>query len=174
MAGCKTADLARYALRWWAMFDEPLYVICHNIRSLWNVGSIFRTSDAADVHKVFLGGYTGHPPRDRITKTALGADAWIPWEGHRHTWRFIERLRADGVEIVALENNVSRPSESIETFRPRFPMALMLGNEVRGLSRRMLTRADRVVHLPMYGHKASLNVAVAYGVAVYLLNRHRH
>ncbi|MFB6285118.1 MAG: TrmH family RNA methyltransferase [Candidatus Bipolaricaulia bacterium] len=155
------------------MFDEPLYVICHNIRSLWNVGSIFRTSDAAEVRKVFLGGYTGHPPRDRITKTALGADEWIPWEGHRHTWRFIERLQAEGVTIVALENNVARPSEPIEAFRPTFPMALMLGNEVRGLSRRMLKRADQTVHLPMYGRKESLNVAVAYGIAVYELNRHR-
>lgn len=155
------------------MFREPLYVICHNIRSLWNVGSIFRTSDAADVRKVYLGGYTGHPPRDRITKTALGADAWIPWEGHRHTWRFIEGLKADGVEIVALENNVARPSEPIDAFQPRFPMALVLGNEVRGLSRRMLKRADRVVHIPMHGQKESLNVAVAYGIAVYALNRQR-
>lgn len=155
------------------MVTQELYVVCHNIRSLYNVGSIFRTADATGVTKLYLGGYTGYPPRKEIEKTALGAEGYVPWEHHPQTWRLLARLKAQGVHIVALENNVRRASLDIYEFAPAFPLALLLGNEVRGLSEAMLRRADRVVHIPMYGRKESLNVAVAFGVAVYALNRHR-
>jgi len=155
------------------MFAQELYVICQNIRSLYNVGSIFRTADGAGVTKLYLCGYTGHPPRKEISKVALGAEESVPWEHHPQAWRLIERLRAQGVQIVALENNIGGESLDYRRFRPRFPLALLLGNEVKGLSDKLLKRADAIIHIPMYGRKESLNVAVAFGIAVYELNRWR-
>ncbi len=155
------------------MFTQELYVVCHNIRSLHNVGSIFRTADAAGVTKLYLCGYTGHPPRKEINKVALGAEKTVLWDYHTHTWQLLERLRSWGVQIVALENNLDLPSVDFRRFRPRFPAALLVGNEVGGLSPALLNRADQIVHIPMYGQKESLNVAVAFGIAIYELNRWR-
>ncbi len=155
------------------MFTQELYVVCHNIRSLHNVGSIFRTADAAGVTKLYLCGYTGHPPRKEINKVALGAEKTVSWEYHPQTWRVLERLKSWGVEIVALENNIDSPSTELYRFRPQFPVALLLGNEVSGLSSTLLQRADHIVHIPMYGRKESLNVSVACGIALYELNRWR-
>ncbi len=153
------------------MFGEAFYVICQNIRSTHNVGSIFRTADAAAVTKIFLGGYTPSPPRYEISKVALGAELSVPWESCTQVWRQIETLRRAGIQLVALENNVE--SLSIYRFRPRFPLALLLGNEVEGLSPALLARTDAIVHLPMYGKKESLNVSVAFGIAAYELNKLR-
>ena len=155
------------------MFTQELYAICHNIRSLHNVGSIFRTADAAAVTRLYLCGYTGHPPRSEIGKVALGAEQTVPWEHHAHTWRVLERLKSWGVEIVALENNIASPSTELYRFHPQFPVALLLGNEVSGLSPALLKRADEIVHIPMYGRKESLNVSVACGIALYELNHGR-
>lgn len=155
------------------MFEQELYVICHNIRSLYNVGAIFRTADAAGVTRLYLGGYTGHPPRKEISKTALGAERFVLWERCAQTWRLLEQLQREGTTIAALENIRAESNVSLFEHEPRFPMALLLGNEVGGLSRAMLKRADRILHIPMHGEKQSLNVAVAFGVAVYQMNRHR-
>lgn len=155
------------------MFQQELYVVCHNIRSLFNVGAIFRTADAAGVTKLYLCGYTGHPPRKEISKVALGAENYIPWEHCPRTWRLLERLKGWGVQIVALENNICAPSVDLFQFKPEFPLALLLGNEVEGLPAALLKRSDTIVHIPMYGQKESLNVAVAFGIAVYELNRRR-
>lgn len=155
------------------MFTQELYVVCHNIRSLHNVGSIFRTADAAAVTRLYLCGYTGHPPRKEISKVALGAERTVPWEHQAQTWKLLKRLKSWGVQIVALENNLDVPSIDLFHFHPQFPLALLLGNEVGGLSPALLNRADQIVHIPMYGRKESLNVAVAFGVAIYELNRWR-
>ena len=154
------------------MFRDELYVVCHNVRSLHNVGSIFRTADGAGVTKLYLCGYTGHPPRPEISKVALGAENAVPWEHHYQTWRVLDRLRAQGVQIIALENRVEG-SVDYRDVRPRFPAALLLGNEVKGLSPGLLKRADVIMHIPMHGVKESLNVAVAFGIAVYKLNEWR-
>ncbi len=153
-------------------FTQALYVVCHNIRSLHNVGSIFRTADGAGVTKLYLCGYTGYPPRKEIRKVALGAENTVPWEHHYQTWRVLDRLKAQGVQIIALENNIPGSVDYREV-RPRFPLALLLGNEVEGLSPGLLKRADVVMHLPMHGTKESLNVAVAFGIAAYKLNEWR-
>jgi tRNA G18 (ribose-2'-O)-methylase SpoU len=153
------------------MFTESFFAIGQNIRSLHNVGAIFRTADAAAITKLYLGGYTPCPPRPEISKVALGAECSVPWERCAQTWRTIEQLRGQGVQIIALENNVG--SVEIYKFRPRFPVGLLVGNEVAGLSPAMLRRADAVIGLPMYGQKESLNVSVAFGIAVYELNRWR-
>ncbi|MBI1730228.1 RNA methyltransferase [Candidatus Acetothermia bacterium] len=156
-----------------AMFEQKLYAICHNIRSLHNVGSIFRTADAAGVDKIFLCGYTGQPPRKEISKVSLGAEESVPWEHHYQTWRVVENLKSLHVQIVALENNIGFYSQNFQEFKPRFPTALLIGNEVTGLSEGLLKRADSVVSIPMFGQKESLNVSVAFGIALFELNRHR-
>lgn len=143
------------------------YVICDNIRSLENIGSIFRTADALAVDKIFLGGICGQPPHPKIAKTALGAEENIPWEHHWQIWRMIDNLKKQKVSIIALEQtNKSLPYIQ---FKPKFPLALVIGNEVKGISPSVLKRADQIIHLPMLGKKESLNVAVAFGVAGYYI-----
>lgn len=155
------------------MFTQELYVVCHNIRSLHNVGSIFRTADAAGVTKLYLSGYTGYPPRKEISKVALGAEKTVPWERHAQTWRLLERLKSGGAQVMALENNLESPSIDFRQFRPQYPVVLLLGNEIDGLSTALLERVHQIVHIPMYGQKESLNVSVAFGIAIYELNRWR-
>lgn len=150
---------------------KPFYIILDNIRSLENVGSMFRTSDAMRVSKVFLCGITGRPPRDKISKTALGAEESVPWEHYSHTWRLIERLKKEGVQIICLEQ--TKNSISYNKFKPKFPVALVVGNEVKGISSTILKRADRVIDIPMKGKKESLNVAVALGIAGFEIQKYR-
>ncbi len=149
----------------------PLYVICHNIRSLYNVGAIFRTCDGAGVDKLFLGGYTGHPPRKEISKTALGAEEFLSWQHYKNTSLIIKRLREQKVNIIALEQD--RRSIPYYNFKAVFPLALIIGNELRGLSKRMLSKADQVIEIPMLGQKNSLNVAVALGIVLYKIVEQR-
>jgi tRNA G18 (ribose-2'-O)-methylase SpoU len=144
---------------------QEIYLILHNIRSTFNVGSIFRTADAAGIKKICLCGYTPTPDNQKVAKTSLGAERYVPWEYHKQTWRLLRKLSADGIQIVALEQ--TKKSVDYRQFKPKFPIALMVGNEVKGLSKKILARADKIIAIPMYGNKESLNVAVATGIAVY-------
>ncbi|MCX6721609.1 MAG: TrmH family RNA methyltransferase [Candidatus Staskawiczbacteria bacterium] len=157
---------------------KEFYVICDNIRSLENIGSIFRTSDALGVSKIYLCGISGKPPHHKISKTALGAEETIPWEYCKSTSRLIDRLKRPSfvpplrdfegrskIQIVALEQD--KKAISYEKFVPKFPLALIIGNEVEGVSKKILKKADKIIFLPMSGQKESLNVSVAFGVAGY-------
>lgn len=148
-----------------------LFVICHNIRSRHNVGSIFRTADGAGVSKIFLCGITPVPPHPNIEKVSLGAEKFVPWEKRKETWRVINELKKAGFEIIALEQ--SKKSISLEQTdngcRFNEKVALVLGNEVEGLPKSILNRADKIIQIPMFGKKESLNVATAFGVAIYKL-----
>jgi tRNA G18 (ribose-2'-O)-methylase SpoU len=150
---------------------ENFYVICDNIRSLENIGSIFRTADALGVSKIYLCGISGKPPHHKISKTALGAEKTIPFEYCRQTGRLIEKLKADKIQIVALEQD--KKAIEYTKFRPKFPMALIVGNEVKGVSKKILEKCDRIIYLPMSGQKESLNVSVSFGVAGYEINKFR-
>ena len=141
------------------------YVVCDNIRSLENIGSIFRTSDALGVDKIFLCGICGKPPHDKISKTALGAEKNIPWEYHWQTWRIIDKLKKEKINIVSLEQ--TKKSICYNKYKPKFPLALVIGNEVKGVSPGILKKSDKIIHLPMIGKKESLNVSVAFGIAGY-------
>jgi 23S rRNA (guanosine2251-2'-O)-methyltransferase len=151
---------------------KDFYVICDNIRSLENIGSIFRTSDAIGVSKIFLCGISGKPPHHKISKTALGAEETIPFEYVRQTSRLIDRLKKDKVHIVSLEQD--KKSVSYSKFKPVFPLALILGNEVKGVSKKILQKCDKIIDLPMAGKKESLNVSVSFGIAGYYLNQFRN
>jgi tRNA G18 (ribose-2'-O)-methylase SpoU len=147
----------------------PVSVLLENIRSLHNVGSIFRTSDGAGVEQIFLTGYTGTPPRIQIDKVALGAQKTIPWKQYKRPMNGIKKLKAAGVQIVALETGDD--AIDIYDFKPVWPMALIVGNEVEGISDQLLETSDIKIKLPMNGQKESLNVSCAFTAAIYELRR---
>jgi tRNA G18 (ribose-2'-O)-methylase SpoU len=150
-----------------AIKKKEIYLVLQNVRSLFNVGAIFRCADVFGINKIYLCGYTGFPPRNQISKTALGADEWIPWERQRQTLALIKKLKKQGVKIVVLETG--KKNKPLPKFKPKFPMALVVGNEIKGVSPSILSLADEVVEIPMLGKKDSLNVAVATGIALYQL-----
>lgn len=145
--------------------QNKVILICEDIRSLLNVGSLFRSADVFGVSKVYLCGLTGKPPRPEISKTALAAESWIPWEYRAAAWEVVKELKTRGVMTVALEKTES--SRAINKIEIRFPLAIVVGNEVRGVSQQVLKMVDAVAHIPMVGRKESLNVAVAGGIALY-------
>ncbi len=147
------------------------YLILDNIRSLENIGSIFRTADALKVDKIFLCGISGTPPHHKISKSALGAEKIVPFEYSYYTWQIIEKLKKKKFKIIALEK--TKESKNYLKFKPKFPLALILGNEVKGISQSVLKRSDKIIHLPMKGEKESLNVAVAFGAIGYYLDKFR-
>ena len=124
---------------------KEIFLILHNIRSLHNVGSIFRTADALAVDKIFLGGICGRPPHAKISKTALGAENNIDWEHQWQVWRIISQLKKEKVKIVALEQ--TKKSIPYNKFKPKFPLALVIGNEIKGVSDSTLKRADDIIDI---------------------------
>lgn len=148
----------------------PVYVILNSIRSNYNVGSIFRTSDGAMIEKLYLCGYTPHPPKKEILKTALGATDSVKWEYVRDPLIVIKELKEKGIKICALElTEYSKPYFEISA--NDFPLALVVGNEINGVSQDILDHCDFSIEIPQYGIKQSLNVAVAYGIAIYEMRK---
>lgn len=145
---------------------HPISLVLHNVRSLYNVGSIFRTCDSARVKQLVLCGYTPHPPRKEIEKTALGAVDTVSWMYFKKIDDAIEHLRKQKNKIIALEitdNKRKYDSFSINDF----PMAIIVGNELVGIEDRILALCDDAVEIPMYGVKHSLNVSVAAGIILF-------
>jgi 23S rRNA (guanosine2251-2'-O)-methyltransferase len=147
--------------------NKKIAVVLDNIRSRENVGSIFRTADAAGVSKIYLCGITPKPPHEKISKTALGADTYIPWEYCKDTWRLLGKLIKEGNYVIALEK--TKNADNIFKIKIKSPTALVVGNEINGLSKNILKHADITAHIPMAGRKESLNVAVATGIALYAI-----
>jgi tRNA G18 (ribose-2'-O)-methylase SpoU len=143
----------------------PLAVILNNVRSLYNVGSIFRTADAVGVEKIWLCGITGAPPKLKISKTALGAENTVPWEHRSDAAQIIRELKARNYQIVLVEQ--IEESVPYDAFPWQVPVCLVLGNENTGISEELLELADGAVDLEMTGIKHSLNVTVAFGVVAY-------
>ncbi|MFA6428729.1 MAG: TrmH family RNA methyltransferase [Candidatus Buchananbacteria bacterium] len=148
---------------------QDIYVICDNLRSLYNVGSIFRTSDAIGVKKIYLVGITGQPPQAGIAKVALGAENIIPWEYVKNYATLLKKIKTKKITLVALEQ--TKKSLPYFKFKPNFPLALVVGNEVLGVNKKLLAKCSTVVYLPQQGLKESLNVSVAFGVMAYYLRQ---
>lgn len=149
---------------------HPVTLLLHNVRSMWNVGSMFRTADAAGIAGIVLCGYTATPPRKEISKTALGADETVPWIHVHDPVEAVALLRAQSMRVMALEIATgSVPYTSVPA--DQFPVCLVVGNEVEGIEERVLGCCDGVLEIPQYGTKHSLNVAVAAGVALFELVR---
>ena len=138
-----------------------LIFVLVSLRSLYNVGSIFRTADALGVEKIYLTGFTGTPKQSKVAKTALGAEKEVPWEKKKTTSVVIRQLQEEGYEIIGVEKTTA--SLDYRQWRPGVKTALLFGNEERGLSPRIIKNCDKIVHLPMLGVKESLNVSVSCG-----------
>ena len=156
-----------------------MVVLLHNIRSLHNVGSIFRTADAVGVKKIYLCGITPGPtdvfgrPRQQLTKVSLGSEKYIAWERVKSATKVIDKLKKEKYKIFAIEqsknsipyNKLSKPY----TLSPK--SCLIVGNEIKGLPKPILKKADKILEIPMRGRKESLNVAVAFGIVVFYLTQ---
>ncbi|MEX0737677.1 MAG: RNA methyltransferase [Bacteroidota bacterium] len=148
----------------------PVTVVLDNIRSLYNIGSIFRTSDGVLLQKLILTGFSPIPPRKEIEKTALGATLSVPWEYVKEPHEAVLRLKGEGFKAYCLE--LTESSAPYDTpARADFPLCLVLGNEITGVSRQTISVCDGALEIPQFGTKQSLNVAVAYGIAIFELNR---
>lgn len=146
---------------------EGLRLMLHDLRSLHNVGAAFRSADAFGVQELLLTGFTPAPPRPEITKTALGAEEHVAWRRCEEAEKALELLRAENSLLVAFEQtdrSLSLPELELPAGRP---LCLLFGNEVEGLDEKLLGEADRIVDIPQYGHKHSLNVSVTIGIALY-------
>ena len=149
--------------------NTPIVLVLDNIRSLYNVGSFFRTADGFGVAKIWLCGITGTPEQHGVQKVALGAELSVPWEYAAKTWRVVERLRSEGFAVVGLES--APGTRSLVGYQTAGPTALVVGNEIRGLTPALQKRLDAVLEIPMLGVKESFNVATAGAIALYELRR---
>lgn len=159
------------------MQKKEISLILHNIRSAHNVGSIFRTSDATDVNHIYFTGYTPRPynnilpyttkPERGIIKTALGAEKFVDWSYHDDIYKLINELKKNDVCIVGLEQD--KKSINYSNYKCPNSIALILGNEPKGIDDSVLLQCDDIIEIPMYGKKQSLNVSVAVGIALYEL-----
>ena len=145
---------------------HPVSLMLHNVRSMYNVGSIFRTADSALLAELILCGFTPHPPRKEIEKTALGAVDSVPWSYEKSIFDAIEKQRDKGIKVIALE--LTEKKRNIDTLKlEEYPMCIVLGNEITGLDDDILNACDDAVEIPMFGVKHSLNVSVAAGIAAF-------
>jgi 23S rRNA (guanosine2251-2'-O)-methyltransferase len=153
--------------------NREIYILLHDIRSVYNVGAIFRTADAIGVTKIFLSGYTPTPldrfnnPRKDFAKCALGSEKTIEWEYAKTPSKFISALKEKGVKVVAIEQ--SDQSTDYKKAKIGAKTLIIFGNEVSGVSKTILSKADQILEIPMRGMKESLNVSVSAGIVLFRL-----
>ena len=147
----------------------PISILVENVRSVHNVGSIFRSADGFGAEKIFLSGYTATPPRKDLSKTALGSEEAVLWEHFNDPIEAAKHIQSLGIKLILLEQTVK--SKSIYDIKLDFPVCFIVGNEVEGVSENLSNLADLHVEIPMRGIKQSLNVSVAVGVTGYELSR---
>ena len=145
----------------------PLIVVLDDVRSLYNVGSVFRTSDAFRVEAVYLCGITSTPPSTEIHKTALGAEDSVAWHYYKTAMEAVESLKADGYEILSVEQ--AHGSTMLQDFSPapNKKYAVVLGNEVKGVRQEVIDASNGCLEIPQFGTKHSLNVSVAAGIIIW-------
>lgn len=145
--------------------NKTIEIILPDIRSAFNVGSIFRTSDVFGIDKIYICGYTATPEHPKVLKTSLGSEKSVSWQQYKPTLRLIKKLKKQGYYILGLEK--TKTSTDIRKTKVKFPLAIIVGNEIRGISKKYLDHCDAITHIEMQGIKESLNVSVAYGIAVF-------
>ena len=151
--------------------EVQLNVLLDNIRSAWNVGSIFRSADGFEFRHIYLCGITPTPENPNVRKTALGAQESVEWSAHKNAVELIRRLKTEDFKIWALEQTGHSTSIHSVLHEPdnEKRQVLVMGNEITGVDPGILEIADRIVHLPMHGQKRSFNVAIAFAVAAQIL-----
>jgi len=168
MRKLKNSELDRLSVEDFKLVKKtPLIIILDNIRSLNNIGSVFRTSDAFLIEKIYLCGITATPPHKDIHKTALGSTETVAWEYVENTLDLIEKLKAEKVKVIAVEQ--AENAIMLNDFNPELQTtyALVFGNEVKGVSQQVVNASDVVIEIPQYGTKHSLNISVSAGVVIW-------
>lgn len=145
----------------------PLIVILDNIRSLNNIGSVFRTCDAFLIEKIYLCGITATPPHKDIHKTALGSTETVTWEYTENTLSLIEKLKAESIKVISVEQAENAIMLNHFKPEPNTKYALVFGNEVKGVAQNVVSNSDYVIEIPQFGTKHSLNISVTTGVVVW-------
>jgi 23S rRNA (guanosine2251-2'-O)-methyltransferase len=137
---------------------NPIYFVLDSVMDTYNIGSIFRLADAVAAEKIYICGDTEYPPNSRIHKAAVGTEEWVTWEHSTSMIRIIEKLKNDGVQIIAVEQSKNSIPYSLLPTVLKFPVAIVVGNETNGVSKEVLDLADKIIELPMFGVNKSLNV----------------
>ena len=145
----------------------PIIIVLDNIRSLNNIGSVFRTSDAFLIKKIYLCGITAKPPHKDIHKTALGSTDTVAWEYIENTLDLIEKLQANNIKVISIEQAENATMLNDFSPEPETTYALVFGNEVKGVSQDVVSASDMVIEIPQFGTKHSLNISVSCGVVVW-------
>ncbi|WP_274475062.1 RNA methyltransferase [Mangrovimonas aestuarii] len=168
MRKLKNSELNRLNLEEFKQTDKtPIIVVLDNIRSLNNIGSVFRTSDAFLVEKIYLCGITATPPNKDIHKTALGSTESVTWEYSENTIDVITKLKANGVKVISIEQAENAIMLNDFSPEPGATYALVFGNEVKGVAQNVVSESDMVIEIPQYGTKHSLNISVSAGVVIW-------
>ena len=168
MRKLKNSELGRITVDEFKQTEKtPIIVVLDNIRSLNNVGSVFRTSDAFLIEKIYLCGITATPPNKEIHKTALGATESVAWEYVENTIELVEKLKQDNVKVLAIEQ--AENSTKLNKFTPEENQkyAVVMGNEVKGVQQEVVSAADFCIEIPQLGTKHSLNISVSCGVVLW-------
>ena len=168
MRKLKNSELDRLSVADFKLVAKtPLVIVLDNIRSLNNIGSVFRTSDAFLIEKIYLCGITATPPHKDIHKTALGSTETVAWEYVESTLELVEKLKSDGVKICSIEQ--AENATMLDDFLPEpdCKYALIFGNEVKGVSQKVVNASDVVIEIPQFGTKHSLNISVSAGVVIW-------
>jgi len=168
MRKLKNNELDRLSVEDFKMVKKtPLIIVLDNIRSLNNIGSVFRTSDAFLIEKIYLCGITATPPHKDIHKTALGSTETVAWEYVENTLTLVKKLQAQNVKVIAIEQ--AEHAIMLNNFKPETntTYALVFGNEVKGVSQNVVSASDVVLEIPQFGTKHSLNISVSAGVVIW-------
>ncbi|GAA4297188.1 RNA methyltransferase [Aestuariibaculum suncheonense] len=168
MRKLKNSELDRLSVEDFKQVEKtPIIIVLDNIRSLNNIGSVFRTSDAFLIEKIYLCGITATPPHKDIHKTALGSTDTVDWEYVENTIDLIDRLKAENVKICSIEQAENATMLNDFTPEANTKYALVFGNEVKGVAQKVVSASDMVIEIPQYGTKHSLNISVSCGVVVW-------
>lgn len=164
----KNSELNRLSPHQYKQAEKsPIVIILDNIRSLNNIGSVFRTSDAFLIRKIYLCGITATPPHKDIQKTALGATESVNWEYRKNTLDLVKELQQEGVKVIAIEQAEDAVLLNELEVKAGETYAVIFGNEVKGVQQDVVSACDTVVEIPQYGTKHSLNIAVSAGVVIW-------
>ncbi|MEO8773730.1 MAG: RNA methyltransferase [Gelidibacter sp.] len=168
MRKLKNSELDRLSVEDFKATEKtPLIIVLDNIRSLNNIGSVFRTSDAFLVEKIYLCGITATPPHKDIHKTALGSTDTVDWEYVENTMDLVERLKLDNVIVASIEQAENATMLNNFEPKPNQKYALVFGNEVKGVAQNVVSASDVILEIPQFGTKHSLNISVSCGVVVW-------
>ncbi|AOW20945.1 RNA methyltransferase [Urechidicola croceus] len=168
MRKLKNRELNRIDVEGFKKADKiPLIVILDNIRSLNNIGSVFRTSDAFVIEKIYLCGITATPPNKEIHKTALGATESVDWEYVEETVELVKKLQRENVKVVSIEQADNATMLQDFEVEKKQKYAVVFGNEVKGVQQEVVSTSDYCIEIPQYGTKHSLNISVSCGVVIW-------